>query len=141
MATPLTVDVVTLERAVYSGEASQVVFTAERGELGVLPGHLSLMTRVYPGELRVHKDGGNERFFIGGGFAEVLGNRVTLLVSAAEGMDEIDIERARRALEDASTRLEGGPGVDEGEIREQTERRARALARIRVAERATGARD
>ncbi|TVR01431.1 MAG: ATP synthase F1 subunit epsilon [Deltaproteobacteria bacterium] len=141
MSEALQIEVVTLERAVYSGAAAEIVFTADRGELDILPGHLALMTRVHPGELRIRRDGSTESFAVGGGFAEVLDNRVTLLVTAAEGVADIDVERARRALADSEKRLDQRPGVDDAEMREQAERRARAVARLRVAERATGSAD
>lgn len=139
MANPIHIEVITLERAVFSGQGQEVYFTAERGEIGILAGHLPLMTLVQPGELRIKREGRDERYFVGSGFAEVAHDRVTLLVSAAEGMEQIDLERARRALADAEARLAEKAYVADEELREQAERRARAVARMQIAAKATGA--
>jgi len=109
-----------------------VVAPGIMGQLGILPHHAPLMTMLEPGELRIKKGGGEIPLAIGGGFLEVLQNRVTILADAAEYAGEIDIARAeeakRRAQEQLKARL---PGADLAGA-EATLRRS--LTRIKVAE-------
>ncbi len=75
------------------------------GEFGVLPGHAALLTTLIAGEVRFMA-GGNTRYIAtSGGFAEVVDNKMTLLLDTAEFKEEIDVERARRAKERAESAL------------------------------------
>lgn len=76
------VDIVSLERAVFSGEANFLVVPGETGDLGILPGHAPLLAELRPGWVRVdHGDPvAEERFYISGGAVEVQAGRVTLLI-------------------------------------------------------------
>ncbi len=110
------VEIVTPERAVFSEDAEEVVIPGMAGEIGVLPGHLPLLTSIGMGDLAVKYGGDKVRhFFIEGGFAEILPNKVSVLTKACDGIDEIDIAEARRALESAEKQM------DELEERARTE--------------------
>ncbi len=104
----LTLEIVTPDARVYSDTIDSVVIPTIEGEVGVLPGHIPLLTQVEHGELRVTK--GNETLFlaVSGGFAQVEGDRVRVLAEHAiteSGIDEKAVEealkRAQRELDDA----------------------------------------
>lgn len=70
MAT-MRVDVVSAESSIFSGEAKFIALPGESGELGILPGHTPLITRIRPGSVRIEKTDGNEEFvFVAGGIFE-----------------------------------------------------------------------
>ncbi len=125
---PLTVELVSAERKVWSGEANFVVARTLDGELGILPGHISLLGVLAEG-FTVRISGGEAGDGIEaathGGFLSVSNDVVTILTETAELSDEIDIERARAALERAMT---AGDAADD----ESTESAA-ARARARLA--------
>ena len=118
---PLTLEIVTPEARVYSDTVESVVIPTVEGEVGILPGHIPLLTQVNEGELRVSKDGQTVMLAVAGGFAQIEGDRVSVLAEHAVREDLIDpdavekaIQRAQDALKQASTlepaeveRLEG----------------------------------
>ncbi len=98
--------IVTPEKIFYEDEVSSITAPGSEGYLGVLTDHAPLITALVPGKLTV-KDHENQEviFAIGGGFLEVLKNNVTILAHSIEFIEDIDIERAKRALERAKQRL------------------------------------
>jgi F-type H+-transporting ATPase subunit epsilon len=104
MAT-LHVDVVSAEASIFSGEAKFVVLPGEAGELGILPGHTPLISRVRPGTLKiVRADDGEENVFVAGGILEVQPGSVTVLADTAiraADLDEAKAEAARQKAEEA----------------------------------------
>jgi F-type H+-transporting ATPase subunit epsilon len=98
--------IVTPERIFFEDEIVSLIAPGSEGYLGVLTDHAPLITALVPGKLTV-KDQKNEEliFALGGGFLEVLKNQVTVLAHSIEFIKDIDIERARRALERAKQRL------------------------------------
>ena len=98
-------EMVTPERVVLSRRADFVVLPAFEGEMGVLPGHEPFIVQLQPGELRVVADAELISFSISGGFAEVLGEKVSVFAETAEMASEIDEERARQGLERAKAAL------------------------------------
>lgn len=90
--------VITPERAVLETEATFVAFPAHDGEVGILPGRAPLLYKMGIGELRVESPAGNHRYFVDGGFAQMVENRLTLLTEVAKAVDEIDRAEAQRAL-------------------------------------------
>lgn len=101
----LLVEIVTPERAVFAGQVSEVVLPGAVGEMGVLPGHLPLLTAIAMGNLGVVQGGKMRHFFIEGGYAEILPDKVSVLTEACDGIDEIDVARAKIALEAAEREL------------------------------------
>jgi len=145
--------IVTPERQLLSFEVSEVTLPGAEGELGVLPGHAPLITELGIGELTYR--GAYERpsatagetveqefrppdwrphVAIIRGFAEILGDRVTVLAETAERPEEIDIERAKAALERAEKRIAAGAGAQDIDWDRATGALQRALLRIKVAE-------
>ena len=104
MAT-LKVDVVSAEKSLYSGEAKFVVLPGEAGELGILPGHTPLISRIRPGVVKiVPEDGTEECIFVAGGLLEVQPKHVTVLSDTAiraADLDEAKAETARKKAQEA----------------------------------------
>jgi F-type H+-transporting ATPase subunit epsilon len=125
--------VVSVERSLFEGDVEFIIANGADGELGVLARHAPLMTILKPGPLRIQETiGGPEQvLFVGGGFLEVLPDRVTVLADVAEHADEISIEKAEEARRRAQERLAGTLTTDE-EIEFQ-EALAMAEARLRLA--------
>ena len=125
--------VVSVERSLFEGEVEFIIANGADGELGVLARHAPLMTILKPGPLRIQKVYGGEEevLFVGGGFMEVLPDRVTVLADVAEHADEISIEKAEAARRRAQERLAGTLTTSE-EIEFQNEL-ATAEARLRLA--------
>ncbi len=129
----IRLDIVTVERIVYSDDVDVVVAPGIEGQLGILPHHAPLMTTLREGELRVRK--GGEEFFlaISGGFLEVRPDRIIVLADAAERAAEIDIVRAEEAKRRAEEQLSHrAPGVDMAQAEAMLRR---SLVRLKVAER------
>ena len=99
MAT-LQVELVAVERMIWSGEARTVIARTTEGELGVLPGHAPLLGELAPGGVvRIRPESGEDLVFAThGGFLSVTEHGVSILAETAELADEIDVERAREAL-------------------------------------------
>jgi F-type H+-transporting ATPase subunit epsilon len=99
------VDVVSAEESIFSGEAKFVALPGEAGELGILPGHIPLITRIKPGAVRIEKaDGGEEFVFVAGGILEVQPNAITVLSDTAirgKDLDEAKASAARQQAEEA----------------------------------------
>jgi F-type H+-transporting ATPase subunit epsilon len=105
MAT-IHVDVVSAEASIFSGEAKFVALPGENGELGILPRHTPLITRIRPGAVRiVRADTGEEEFvFVAGGILEVQPGSVTVLADTAirgHDLDEAKALEARKQAEEA----------------------------------------
>ena len=104
MAT-LHVDVVSAEEAIFSGEAKFVVLPGEAGELGILPGHTPLISRIRPGTVKiVRADQGEENIFVAGGILEVQPGSVTVLADTAIRAADLDEARALEARQRAEER-------------------------------------
>ncbi|TMD31481.1 MAG: ATP synthase F1 subunit epsilon [Chloroflexi bacterium] len=100
--------VVSVERSLFEGDVEFIVANGADGELGVLARHAPLMTVLKPGPLKIRITEGNEQIlFVGGGFLEVLPDRVTVLADVAEHADEISVERAEEARRRAQEKLAG----------------------------------
>ncbi len=93
--------VITPERAVLETEATFVAFPAHDGEVGILPGRAPLLFKMGIGSLRVESPAGNHLFFVDGGFAQMVENRLTLLTEQAKAVSEIDRAAVERALAEA----------------------------------------
>jgi F-type H+-transporting ATPase subunit epsilon len=128
----LQLEVVTPEKILISQKVDMVVAPGSLGEFGVLEGHVPFLSGIVPGELRFTADGKTERFVVMGGFAEVSDDKVSILVNAAERSEEIDLERARVALERAQKRLARDRGEEDVDFLRAESSLKRALARIKV---------
>ena len=106
MAGNIRLEVVTPENVVVSEEAQMVISPGSLGEFGVLVGHTPFMTTLKTGVIRYTDANGAEQYvFVSGGFAEALPDKVTILAESAEKRNDIDVERAKAAMERAEKRL------------------------------------
>jgi F-type H+-transporting ATPase subunit epsilon len=103
-------EIVTPEKKVVDTAVTEAQIPGKNGYLGVLPGHAPLITELAVGEVTFRASAGGEeqRLAVAWGFAEVLPDRVTILAETAERPSEIDVERARKAKEQAEQRLTSG---------------------------------
>jgi F-type H+-transporting ATPase subunit epsilon len=106
MANTIHVDVVSAGESIFSGEARFVALPGESGELGILPRHTPLITRIKPGAVRIERaDNGEEEFvFVAGGILEVQPGVVTVLADTAirgHDLDEAKASEARKLAEEA----------------------------------------
>ena len=158
MADSFKLVIVTPEKqlVLLSDRVSAVTLPGAEGELGVLPGHAPLITELGIGQLTYwpvfdktdldkvagpdevkYKPGDpdfSQHVAIIRGFAEVLGDRVTVLAETAEKPEEINLERAKAALERAEKRIAAGTGTQDIDWDRATASLQRALVRIKVAE-------
>src|SRR5690606_1764865 len=105
MAT-LHIEVVSAEASIYSGEAAFVALPGESGDLGILPGHTPLISRVRPGTLKIRRDDGSEEhIFVAGGILEVQPHAVTVLSDTAIRAADLDEAKAVAARERAEEAL------------------------------------
>ena len=123
--------VVSVERSLFEGDVDFVLANGADGELGILPRHAPLMTILKPGALKIRHGGNEELLFVGGGFLEVLPDRVTVLADVAEHADEISVQQAEEARRRAQERLAGT--LTASEETEFQNALAMAEARLRLA--------
>ena len=123
--------VVSVERSLFEGDVDFVVANGADGELGILPHHAPLMTILKPGALKIRHGGNEELLFVGGGFLEVLPDRVTVLADVAEHADEISVQQAEEARRRAQEKLAGT--LTASEETEFQNALAMAEARLRLA--------
>ena len=102
---PLTLEIVTPEARVYSDTIDTVVLPTVEGEIGILPGHIPLLTQIEDGELRVTKGGQTQWLAVSGGFAQVDGDKVSVLAEHAITEDKIDEAAVEAALKRAEQQL------------------------------------
>ncbi len=125
---PLHVEVVSPERILYSGDAEMVIARTTEGEVAFQPGHAAFIGQLVVEVVRILDTAdGDEAVAVHGGFVEVADDRVTVLSDSAELVREIDLEVARRELEEAERHA---LDVDDAEIEA---RLARARLRFRLA--------
>ena len=106
---PIQCDIVTQERTVFSDDVALVSLPGTEGRMGILPNHEALLTTLAFGEVMLRLQNGEEQYFaIGGGFAEVQPDKVIILADSAEQANEIDLERAAKAREQAEKLMQEG---------------------------------
>jgi F-type H+-transporting ATPase subunit epsilon len=128
----LHLEVVTPARVVLEKDVDSVVAPGSEGEFGVLPGHVSFLSGIVPGELRYTASSEKEALSVTTGFAEVFKNKVSILVDAAERSPEIDVERAKKAMERAKERLSRDRSDKDIDFARAEAALRRAVARLKV---------
>ena len=113
MPEQLQLDVVTPERRVLDESVDMVTVPGFGVELGILPGHTPLISRLQTGVLSYLKDGRTLQLHVSGGFVEVNDDRVSVLAEIAERPEEIDAARARLARERIEKKLSAWTGLEE----------------------------
>ena len=99
MAKTFHVDIVSAESAIFSGEATMLIAPGEAGELGILPEHMPLLTRIKPGTVRIQGAGGGEEevIYVSGGMMEVQPDSVTVLADTSVRAHDLDEAKAMEA--------------------------------------------
>ncbi len=113
---PLTLEIVTPEAKVYSDTIDSVVIPTVQGEIGILPGHIPLLTQVEHGELRVTKGVETQFLAVSGGFAEIEGDTVRVLAEHAITEEKIDESAVEAALKRAEQEIAGAKTLDPKEL-------------------------
>ncbi len=135
MADNIKLEVVTPEKIVVSEDVQIVASPGSLGEFGVLVGHTPFLTTLKTGVIRYTDADGNEKFvFVSGGFSEALPDKVTVLAESAELREDIDVERARAAMERAQKRLEQDRSKEDIDFVRARAALERAIARINLVE-------
>jgi len=131
----LFLEIVTPEKVLASLEVDTVIAPGTEGEFGVLPEHINFLSGIVPGELRYNDGNRWEYMCVTTGFAEVSGDRVSILVDSAERAVDINLDRAQSAQDRAKERLaKDRNNKDIDFLRAETALK-RSIARIKVAKR------
>ena len=131
----LTLRVLAPDQSVFDGSADEVILPSTTGQLGILPGHVSLLAALDIGVLRVRAEGSWKSIALMGGFAEVEADDVTVLVNSAELGSSIDSNAAETELQaarNAVSKMEGQPASPEKVKAQQSFNRARARAQAAI---------
>jgi len=112
----LTLEIVTPEARVFSDTIDTVVIPTVDGEIGILPGHIPLLTQVQDGELRVTKGTVVSFLAVGGGFAQVSGDKVSILAERAITEDKIDEKAVENAMQRAEQAIKDAKDMDPAEF-------------------------
>lgn len=124
------VEIITPDRVFYTGESDFIEFTTQSGEVGVYKNHIPMTTVLAPGVVTIHLGEEEKIAAVHAGFAEILGDKITLLAETAEWPDEIDVKRAEAAKERAEERLATHP--DNLDVARAEIALRRALVRIDI---------
>ncbi len=130
MANQINLEVITPEKLVLRESVDEIVLPGLTGEIGVLPDHEPLITQLKTGVLSYRVGASLQKMHVSGGFAEVLGERVSVLADIAEQPEDIDVERAKAALGRAEKMLLGGGDADTAQAELSLDR---AKTRIQIA--------
>nr|YP_009497966.1 AtpE [Gracilaria changii]ART65230.1 AtpE [Gracilaria changii] len=127
----LNIRVIAPDRTVWDANAEEVILPSSTGQVGILKGHIPLLTAIDIGVMRVRLQKEWQPIILLGGFAEVKDNKITILVNGAEEVSEIDIKTAQENLEKANKILNEVKN-DKDKI-EATQNLRKARARIQAA--------
>ena len=136
LPTKLLLEIVTPDRALVREEVDEVVVPGSEGELGILPGHTTLLATLKVGELWYRQGQEKHYLVIGFGFVEVLPDHVTVLAQVGERAQDIDVQRAERAKQRAEQRLARPPSAADFDFERARIALMKSLIRLQVASRA-----
>ena len=130
MADTLKLEIVTPAAVVYSEDVEMVTMPAADGQIGVLPHHVRLLTRVVPGEIAVRKNGEQLFLAVGEGLVEITGDHVSIVTDMAVKAKDVDEARAEEARQRAAARLKDK--LADEEVASVNAALARSLAQLEV---------
>lgn len=93
--------IATPERVVFKNEVDKIILPTVNGEITVLPNHIPLIAILKAGEIKIYNDQETASISVSGGFIEVLSDKVVVLADTAEKAEELDIKRAKQAIDRA----------------------------------------
>lgn len=131
----LKLEIVTPERRVLDAEVDSVTVPTVSGEAGIMPNHAPLVSALKPGILSYTQKGGGDKFAVSGGFVEVSGGTVSVLVDTAETSDEIDVDAAKSDRETAEKALAAAAQSSVEDTQSAREALEHAQTRIQLAAR------
>jgi F-type H+-transporting ATPase subunit epsilon len=132
MAEQLKFELVTPQKKVVSESVDEITATGALGEFGVLQGHAPFLTSLKIGELS-YKQGGTTKFLaVSNGYFEVVNDQVTVLVDSAEFAEEIDLDRAKKAMAKSEEKIKA-LAPDDTDYKAMEAALQRALIRMQVA--------
>ena len=124
-------NVVASDKTFYQGRGVSITLPAKDGGITILAHHADMMVAIVPGEIKIETEGGEKMTAVcGGGFAQVINNRVTVLVESIERPEDIDVKRAQEAMERAQEQLRQKQSLQEYYISKQA--LSRAMARMKA---------
>lgn len=129
----MQLDIITPEKIIYSGDASEILAMTETGQIGILPHHVPLFTRLVPGELVITSGNKKDTIAVAGGFLHVKKDTITVLADYAIRAEEIEVAKAQEAKARAEKMLaeqkdRAGQALAEAQLR-------RSLLELHVAQR------
>nr|YP_010850833.1 ATP synthase CF1 subunit epsilon [Lophurella mutabilis]WGH13616.1 ATP synthase CF1 subunit epsilon [Lophurella mutabilis] len=122
----LKIRVIAPDKIVWDAEAEEIILPSSTGQLGILTGHIPLLTALDIGVMRVRINKDWKPIILLGGFAEVKNNNITILVNGAEEVTEINLENAKNDLEEATNAVEEANSSKEKIEATQVLRKAKA---------------
>jgi len=130
MANSIKLEIVTPQATVYLEDVDMVTLPGAEGQMGILPHHVRLMTRMVPGEIIVRKDGQVRFLAVGEGLVDVTGDRLSIFTNMAAPTENIDEAKAEEARQRAAARLR--EKISSAEVASVNAALARSLAQLRV---------
>lgn len=132
----MQLEIVTPEKIIYSGEVDEIIVTTADGEIGILPHHVNLFTKILPGELTLKIGGKTEHMALTGGFLEVANNKVSILADYAVRAEDIEVNKALEAQKRAEEILKKKEsGITEQDLANAQGDLRRAILELKVARR------
>ncbi len=129
----LQLQIITPLKLVFNEEVEEIIIPAETGEITILPNHVSLFTKIKPGELSIRRSKKQSFFAITGGFLEVKENKITILADYAIRTEDIEVAKAKEAQERAEKAMkEKVSGRDFAQAEAQL---TRAMLELHIAKR------
>jgi len=128
-----TLEIVTPQATVFSGDVEMVTLPGVDGEIGVYPNHVRLMTQMVPGQVTVQQAGGERLIAVGEGMVEVTARRVSIITDMAIDADRIDEAKVEEARARAAARLQDK--ISDEEVASVNASLARSLAQLQVKKR------
>ena len=130
MADTLTLEIVTPQATMFSGEVEMVTLPGVDGEMGVYPNHVRLMTQMVPGQITVQQNGAEHLIAVGEGMVEVTARRVSIVTDMAIDAARIDEAKVEEARARALARLQDK--ISDEEVASVNASLARSLAQLQV---------
>jgi F-type H+-transporting ATPase subunit epsilon len=135
MAGTIKIEVVTPEARAFSSDVDMITLTGVEGEMGILAGHMPLMTQLVAGEIVMQRGTETTYYAVGDGFVQVTGEKVSILTDMAVAADNIDEAKAQEALERAQARMAQKVSDEEATSAQASIIRATALLKVKRASR------
>ena len=99
------IKVVTYEEKVLEQEAEFVLVRTTEGDMGILPNHSPFIAGLSTGEMKIRLNGKEEKYFVSEGLLEISNNVVTIIATEAIPADQLDVERAKKEVEEFKAKL------------------------------------